>query len=248
VKRSNNRRLFPCSALIPAFGLIALFTSLSGAAAPEEKAIDAPHGVRVSVKMIGPVTQVTDLQIICVLKHEPAGDKYIEAMKGLDDKLGGLLSRLRDRGEFAGEAGETFLFTPPANSIPAKRMLLIGVGEENALTLDRLRLVGRIAAREAVRLNVEHVGFAPALRDQGSNRIDVGEGDAAVTGQFLLAYDTEKRLQAQSLSPKVELKDFTIEAGPKFFEGAVAKVTAAVAAAAAEIKQRSDTPYSEVSH
>ena len=243
MKRITYPRPVAYSALIPAFGLIALFTSLAGADAPEEKAIDAPNGVRVSVKMIGPVTQATDLQIICVLKHDPAGDKYIEAMKDLDDKLGGLLSRLRNRGEFVGEAGETFLFTPPANSITPRRMLLIGVGDESSLTLDRLRLVGRIAAREAVRLNVEHVGFAPALRDQGSSRIDVGEGDAAMTEQFLLAYDTEKRLQAQSLSPKADLKDFTIEAGPKFFEGAVAKVTAAVAASAAEIKQRSDAPY-----
>ena len=39
---------------------------------------------------IGPVTQATDLQIICVFKHNPAGDKYIEAMADFNGKLSGL--------------------------------------------------------------------------------------------------------------------------------------------------------------
>src|SRR5215470_2035165 len=133
--------------------------------ATQEKRIAAPRDVMVSVKMIGPVTQTTDLQIICLLQHDPAGDKYIEAMQDFNDKLGGLLSSLRERGEFVGEPGETLLFTPPAASITPKKVLLIGVGEESALTVDRLRLAGTIAARESVRLGISHVSFAPTLRD-----------------------------------------------------------------------------------
>ena len=225
------------------FCLITLLAPIVRADAPVEKAIDGPDGVRVSVKMIGPVTQTTDLQIICVLKHEPSGDKYIEAMRDLNDKLGGLLSSLRERGEFVGEPGETLLFTPPADSIPAKQVLMIGVGEESALTLDRLRLAGRVAAREAVRLKSAHVSFAPGLRDQGSIRIDVGEGDGAFVEQFLLAYDTETRLQAQGVAPKAAIADLTIEAGPKFFGGAVDKVTAAVVSTTEQLKQRAQAPY-----
>src|SRR5580692_5475652 len=102
------------------FCLITLLAPAIRADAPVEKAIDGPEGVRVSVKMIGPVTQTTDLQIICILKHDASGDKYIEAMRDFNDKLGGLLSSLRERGEFIGEPGETLLFAPPADSIPAK--------------------------------------------------------------------------------------------------------------------------------
>jgi hypothetical protein len=229
--------------LLAALAAVTLFVGPILADGPTEKSIQGPNGVDVSVKMIGPVTQTADLQIICVLQHEPAGDKYIEAMKDFNDKLGGLLSSIRDRGEFAGEPGETFLFNPPANSIAPKQVLLIGVGEEKLLTLDRLKLVGRIAAREAVRLNAVHVSFAPTLRDQGSNRIDVGDGDAAVTEAFLLAYDTETKLQAQSLSTKASITDFTIEAGPKFFDGALKKVTDAVSVAATELSERKNVPY-----
>src|SRR5262245_31129351 len=136
--------------------------------APAEKSVSAPRNVTVTVKMIGPVTQTTDLQIICLLKHNPAGDQYIEAMQDFNDKLGGLLSSLRERGEFVGDPGETLVFNPPTGSITPKRVLLIGVGEESALTVDRLRLAGTIAARESVRLGMSHVSFAPTLRDQGS--------------------------------------------------------------------------------
>src|SRR3984893_9427647 len=102
--------------------------------------------------MIGPYTEPADLQIICLLKHKSSGDTYQGAAKDTDAHLGGLLSALRNRGEFIGELGETFLFTPSKGAIPAKRFMVIGLGEEKDLSLDTLRVVGRIAAREAVRL------------------------------------------------------------------------------------------------
>jgi len=215
-------------------------------AAPEKR-VAAARDVTVTVKMIGPVTQTTDLQIICLLKHNPAGDQYIEAMQDFNDKLGGILSSLRARGEFVGEPGETLLLNPPAGSITPQKVLLIGVGEEAALTVDRLRLAGTIAARESVRLGMAHVSFAPTLRDQGSNRIDVGEGDAAVAESFLLAYDTERRLQEQGLSSGAKIREFVIEAGPKYFAGTVEKVGAAVRSAGAALAQRDAKPYRHAS-
>src|SRR5262249_62143447 len=66
-------------------------------AAPEHS-VFAARDVKVTVKMIGPVTQTTDLQIICLLKHNPAGDPYIEATRDFNDKLCGMLSTRRGRG------------------------------------------------------------------------------------------------------------------------------------------------------
>src|SRR6516225_4696122 len=170
--------------------------------APKENTFATkPLGITLSVKMVGPYMEPADLQIICLFKHKSSGDTYQGAAKDTDEKLGGLLSALRNRGEFVGELGETILFTPPKNSIPAKRFMVIGLGEEKDLSLDSLRLVGRVAAREAVRLKAKHVAWAPVIRDEGNSTIDVGEGDRAFSEQFLLAYDTEKRLQAQELAP-----------------------------------------------
>src|ERR1700758_1708151 len=194
-------------------------------AAPAEKTFDAPRGLTVSVKVIGPYSEPADLQIICLFKHKASGDTYQGAAKDTDDHLRGILSALRNRGEFVGDLGETFLFTPPSGSIPAKRFMVIGLGEEKDLSLDSLRVVGRIAAREAVRLRAKHVAWAPVIRDEGETAIDVGEGDRAFVEQMLAAYDTEKRLQAQQLAPSFNIESLVMEAGPTFFEGAAKQVS-----------------------
>jgi hypothetical protein len=62
--------------------------------------------------------------------------------------------------------------------------MAIGLGDEKQLSLDSLRVVGRIAAREAVRLKAKHVAWAPVLRDQGNSVIDVDEGDRAFIDSF----------------------------------------------------------------
>jgi len=232
--------------LLSAFALALLTIQVipARADAPPQKTFAAPNNMQISIEEIGPVTQTTDLQIICIFKHNAStGDQYIEAMQDFNSKQGNFLSAIRDRGEFAGELGETFLYTPPAGSITPKRVLLIGVGDKSSVTIDALRLAGRIAVREAVRLGVTNVSFAPTFRDQGSDVIDVGEGDAATVEQVILAYDTEMKLQAQKLAPAFNISNWTIEAGPKFFDGAVAKVGAIVPIAADEIKQRNSSPY-----
>jgi hypothetical protein len=213
-------------------------------AAPKENIFEIkPLGIQISVKMDGPFMEAADLQMICLFKHKSTGDTYQGAAKETDEKLAGLLSALRNRGEFAGDLGETILFTPPKDSIPAKRFLVIGLGDEKDLSLDTLRLVGRIAAREAVRLKASHVAWAPVIRDEGNSTIEVGLGDRIFTGQFLSAYDTEKRLQAQGLNPKFSIDTLTIEAGPAFFDSAVKQVGEGIDSISAEFGQRDPAPY-----
>src|SRR6201981_922904 len=215
--------------------------------APAEKTFDAPRGLKISVKVIGPYSEPADLQIICLFKHKPSGDTYQGAAKDTDDHLHGILSAVRNRGEFVGDLGETFLFTPPSGSIPAKRFMVIGLGEAKDLSLDSLRVVGRIAAREAVRLRAKHVAWAPVIRDQGNTAIDVGEGDRAFAEQLLSSYDTEKRLQAQGLAPAFTLESVVIEAGPTFFDGAVKQVGQGIESITAELQKRDSTPYASTS-
>jgi leucyl aminopeptidase len=225
-------------------GLLGSALAADTTTAPKESVFPTkPLGITLSVKMVGPYMEPADLQIICLLKHKQTGDTYQGAAKETDEKLGGILSSLRNRGEFVGETGETFLFTPAKGSIPAKRFLIVGLGEEKDLSLDTLRLVGRIAAREAVRLKAKHVAWAPVIRDEGNTTIDVGEGDRAFVEQMLGAYDSEKRLQAQRLAPEFSVETLVIEAGPAFFDAAVKQVGEGIAASTAELASRSPTPY-----
>jgi hypothetical protein len=231
-----------------ALGLVvACLAATAGAAdptAPKENVFETkPLGIQVAIKMVGPYTEAADLQIICLFKHKESGDTYQGAAKDTDAHLSGLLSALRNRGEFVGELGETFLFTPPKGSIPAKRFMIIGLGDEKDLSLDSLRVVGRVAAREAVRLKARHVAWAPVIRDEGNTTIEVGEGDRAFIEQMLSAYDTEKRLQAQGLAPTFSIDDVVIEAGPAFFESAVKQVGEGIDSTAAELAKREATSY-----
>ena len=211
---------------------------------PKENVFETkPQGIQISVKMVGPFAQDTDLQFICLLKHKSSGDTYQGAAKETDEKLNGLLSSLRNRGAFVGELGETILFTPPEGTIPAKRLMVIGLGDEKNLSLDALRLVGRVAAREAVRLNASHVAWAPVIHDEGNSTIEVGLGDRTFAEQFLSAYDTEKRLQAQGLEPDFSIENLTIEAGPSYFESAVKQVGEGIDSMTAELSQRDSAPY-----
>jgi hypothetical protein len=214
--------------------------------APKENIFEAkPLGIKFSIKMIGPYTQEADLQIICLFKHKDSGDTYQGAAKATDDHLNGVLSALRNRGEFVGELGETFLFTPPKNSIPAKHFMVIGLGDEKDLSLDSLRVVGRIAAREAVRLKAKHVAWAPVIRDEGNSTIEVGLGDRTFAEEFLSAYDTEKRLQAQGLTPRFSIEDVVIEAGPSYFDSAVKQVSEGIDSVTAELAKRDASPYGQ---
>jgi hypothetical protein len=227
--------------------LAASFLVWTGVDSPAPKetqhSFDAPNKLKVSIKMIAPYAQQTDLQIVCVFKHDAAGDKYVAAMKDFNDKLGGLLSSLRDRGEFVGELGETMLFNVPSGTITPRRILVIGLGAEKNLSLDTLRVVGRVALREAVRLKVAEVSFAPTIRDQGNTAIDVGDGDRAVVEEVLLAYDTEKRLQAQGLADPFDLREWLIEAGPAYVDSAIEKTKLGIDEAARRIKERDSSPF-----
>jgi len=216
--------------------------------APKENVFATrPLGIQVSIKMDGPYMEAADLQIICLFKHKVSGDTYQGAAKETDAHLMGLLSAVRNRGEFVGELGETFLFTPPKSSIPAKRFMVIGLGEEKDLSLDSLRVVGRLAAREAVRLKAKHLAWAPVIRDEGSTTIEVGEGDRAFIEQMLSAYDTEKRLQAQALAPEFSIESVVVEAGPTFFDSAVKQVGQGIETITTELQKRDSTPYASTS-
>src|SRR5439155_19068525 len=114
------------------FGLAALAWSDESQERVKEKALDAPNNVKIKVRMEGPYTADVPLQIVCYFKYTPEGAARMRgAPVELDRELGGLIGSLRKRGEFVGDALETIVIIPPDNTIKAKRLLLIGLGDES---------------------------------------------------------------------------------------------------------------------
>src|SRR6476646_326209 len=142
----------------------------------QEQSLDAPHQVKVKVRMEGPYTADVPLQVVCYFKYTPEGAKRMSgAPVELDKRLGGVIASLRERGEFVGDQLETLLITPPRDSIKAKALLLVGLGDEDALSLKVMEGVGKVSLREAVQLGVSRVAFAPLIRDQGNTRLGTGD-------------------------------------------------------------------------
>ena len=225
-------------------GLGALARSGEGQGQVEEKAFDAPNQVRVKVRMEGPYTADVPLQVVCYFKYTPERAKRMSgAPVELDKHLGGVIASLRERGEFVGDQLETILITPPKDSIKAKALLLVGLGDEDALSLKLIEAVGRVALREAARLGANRVAFAPLIRDQGNTELPTGEVETAVVRGMLLAYDTDKRLQKEELGKPFALEEWWVEAGPAYFDETVAGVTKATAEANDLIKARDSKPY-----
>src|SRR6185503_66110 len=184
----------------------------------KEEAFDATQKVKVKVRMEGPYTADVPLQVVCYFRYSADRAKQMSgAPVELDKRLGGLIASLRERGEFAADPLETLLVTPPNGSIPAKALLLVGLGDEEGLSLKLMEGVGRVSLREAARLGVSQVAFAPLLRDQGNEKLGTGEVETAVVRGMLLAYDTEKRLQKERLAKEFILDEWHVEAGPKYF-------------------------------
>src|SRR5262249_21127375 len=124
---------------------------LAGLGAParsddvREKALAASNNVQVKVRMEGPYTADVPLQVVCYFKYTPEGAKKMSgAPVELDKRFGGVIGSLRERGEFVGEQLETLLIIPPKDSIKAKALLLVGLGDEDALSLNLMEAVGRV--------------------------------------------------------------------------------------------------------
>lgn len=210
----------------------------------KETRIDGPNRVTLKVRMEGPYTAEVPLQVVCYFKYSAAAAKKMAgAPVELDRHLGGVIGVLRESGDFRGERLESLLIQSPPDSIKAKALLLIGLGDEESLSLEVMEQVGMTALREASRIGATKVAFAPLIRDQGNSKLATGAVETSVVRGMLTAYDTELRLQKEGLSSKFVLEEWWVEAGPAFYDETVTGVKEAAGQAAELAKKKSSLRY-----
>jgi Cytosol aminopeptidase family, N-terminal domain len=171
----------------------------------------APIPTRILVQ--SPSDTTTELQIICLFESTP--DNTLRgSLAKINEKLNGLLDQIRQPTLFRGELGETILVDPPAGTIAAKKLLLIGLGDSQTFTPRRLQIVGTIAYRESNRLGIAHPYFAPTILDGDVTKFATGEVSENFMRGFLRASRTHKLLvEAGAAQPPV-VHDLTFLAGP----------------------------------
>ena len=180
-------------------------------------------GVAIEGKVQSPSAQATPLQIICIFEYTEGDMTSPQALPAaangllhVDQALSGLITDLRKSGKFAGHALETIIITPPKGTIPAQKLLLIGLGNRNSFDPEIMTSVGRVGMREALRLGVSSYSHGSDLKDAG---IDSPTGIVAVNvvKGALDAYETEEYLVSKKLSSHKPLTKVTLLAGQAFF-------------------------------
>jgi hypothetical protein len=178
-------------------------------------AIDIPNSpIPVQVLAQGPADTKTDLQVICLFRSSPENALHGSLIE-TNEKLKGLLDRVRNPNLFRGELGETLLLTPPKGGLGAKRLLIIGLGDSQTFSLQRMQLVGEILYTEASRIGVAHPFFAPTILDGGVSKFATGQVSEQVLTGFLRAAAIDKALKDAGASASPSVAALTFLAGAK---------------------------------
>jgi hypothetical protein len=173
----------------------------------------APMPIRILVQ--SPADSDTELQIICLFRSDPSNTLHGSLIE-TNEKLKGLLDQIRKPALFRGELGETILIIPPAGEIGAKKLLIVGLGDSQTFTPQRMELVGSIAYRESNRLGIAHPIFAPTILDGGVTKYTTGQASEQFIAGFMRAARTEKLLKDAGSSPGQVIKDLTYLAGTAY--------------------------------
>lgn len=183
----------------------------------------------------GPSSADAQLQVACVFEYTDNDIHSAQALPAnlnglvhLDEALKGEFTKIRQSGQFKGHSLETLLITPPAGSMSAKKLLLIGLGNRNNFTPELMTSVAEVATREALRLGVTNFAFASDLKDAGIDSPTALVAGNVVKG-IVLANRSEIYLREHNLSKTKKLEKVYLLAGPSFFEVAGGGIQTAIA-------------------
>ncbi|MFQ3534715.1 MAG: leucyl aminopeptidase [Aggregatilineales bacterium] len=88
-----------------------------------------------------------------------------ESAAAADAALGGAIAELISMGDFTAKAGQVVVLYP-RGALPARRLILVGLGKREALTLDALRRAAAVGVQRARELKVK--SLASTLHGHGS--------------------------------------------------------------------------------
>lgn len=175
--------------------------------------IGIADGVQFDVVAWGPAQADVDVSVACMFEHE-VGDAGISGgLLGLDQALGGYLSRSRGDGAFRAQEMETLLITLPPPGIAPRALLVIGMGDPATLDGERLRRATRVAMREAIRHGAQSMAFAPSVLDAGHTDNAALDMQTVMLDGMLSALRAELALAAAGLAPPPSLKHCIFDVG-----------------------------------
>ena len=168
-------------------------------------------GVKLQVLAVSPANSSTPLQIVCFF--EWIRNAVMTGGSGeLNDRLDGVIRKIREEHGFRGEAFESLLIVPPPHTVNPERILLFGLGDPETLSAERLTRIGRMAVFEATLAGVPAFAFAPDIRDAGVSFRGGEVSELLITG-MIDALRTQARLVELGIAEPQRLKAITLLAG-----------------------------------
>jgi len=176
--------------------------------------------MNISVKT-GNATTVTTEMLVCFgYEQEKAWSK---AIRPLDKQLGGQLKDIRKSGEFSGKANHTTLLHINGK-LSAKRVLLVGLGKWETMTLERVRQAMGTAVKQACQIKAKSIACVIPDVPKPMSRLDnvaqaMAEG-AILGGYRFTEYRTDSSedrntLQSCTLLAPTPASQTTLKAGAK---------------------------------
>lgn len=123
---------------------------------------------------------------ILVLAHCEGERLNKQDTSALDKALGGSLSELLQSKEFEGKAGEILVYHTQGK-VPSKRLLFVGLGKKNNLTLDAIRqAMGHAVKRVRQTKAGAFAALVPAWTPRGHSALEVAQAmtEGAILGHY----------------------------------------------------------------
>jgi len=135
---------------------------------------------------------------------EPGG-----ATGAVDKALNGAIRELIASGDFRGKSGQVAVLYP-RGAIPARRVLVVGLGKQEKFNLESVRQAAAHAAKRARDLGVTHIhSILHGTGAAGLNSIEAAQ--AIVVGTVLSLYRfVEHKTQPDPEAPPTEVTDLTL--------------------------------------
>lgn len=145
--------------------------------------------MQISAKRSKLEKEQTDLTILpCFQDEESKG-----LLVSMDRALNGLLTKVMKEESFKGELGKTFVFHTH-EKIPAKRIVVVGLGKRNRLDAEHLRRASAAALKVAKRVKAQKIAVA-LLNQKSITKLNSEESAYALATGALLANYTFYKYQ-----------------------------------------------------
>ena len=193
---------------------------------PKRLYVGEIEGIRFNVVAWATANAEVELSFACMFEREMPGTSLSGGLLKLDGALEGALTNFRQAGLFRAQEMETLLLRYLPREIRAGLVMVIGLGDPQTLGPEVLERALRVAAREAVRLGVKTVAFAPDLLDAGHTQQSTTYSASAMLRGVIGALEAERQLSLLRLAPPLQLTEWFFDAG-----------TAHIAAAAEQFRR-----------